>query len=372
MSCGLKQLFFYLLLLLTLSLSSLLAQASKARVQSLANSFHLLDAQSVYRRPIDLIYLDNFVVLESGVTAATSINDNAEAMLSYTYNNNRHIALSFGHQDRAVVDSRNFINLLSGSAFVLAQNPLYVFYAVDDSITSYAVGISYSAKNEKKLTNLKESSVGISLGVEMGKFQVNSVFVPINSTSASAGKQFEGGGYSQVTGSYLSDQTLFEFTYAVSKSRLATEAGAVIEDHIKDEFTLGLVDSNSQHANNFFWGAQIISTRINCKINLSATCNKTFSRSILPVWFGIEAQANDWLSLRGAVKQSFLASLTDAVGYPAGAVADITAAANDTVVSMGLGFNFKSMAVDGTLSTASTQVLNTANFLSQVGLTYSF
>ena len=54
------------------------AQASKARIQSLANSFHLIDVQSVYRRPLDLIYLDDLISLESGLTTPTTLNNNAE------------------------------------------------------------------------------------------------------------------------------------------------------------------------------------------------------------------------------------------------------------------------------------------------------
>ena len=354
----------------------------RQRLQALANSFHLVDAQSVYKRPIDLVYLDNYVALETGVTAATSVNDNAEAMISYSSDEKHRLAVSFGHQDVAVAGSRQFINILSGSAFELAQNPLHVFYSVDDPLTPYAVGLFYSAKNDK-LSGLKEASAGLSFGMEWGKFQINSIYVPTNSADAAAGKKFNGQGYWQSAVSYLADKSLFEFTYTTSKHQLSTEvAGALIlnESHTQDIVTLGLADSNRQVENDFFWGAQIITTRINCDYHSDVACDKIFTRTLLPVWFGVEAQANDWVIVRGAVKQSFMISLTkDDVGYPAaavngatGAVANTAAGANDSVVTAGLGFKFKNLLLDGVLSTASTQVLNSADFLSQIGMTYRF
>jgi len=359
-----------------------IAQASKARLQALAQSFHLTDAQSIYKKPIDLIYLNNLVALETGVTAASSTSENAEAIISYTSDKKHHLAVSFGHQDAAVADSRRFINILTSSNFELAQNPLHIFYAVDEALTPYAVGLFYSAKNDKR-ADLKESSVGLSLGVEIGQFQVSALYVPVNFVEAAAGKKFEGRGHLQSSVSYLLDKTLFEFTYVTSQHRLSKEvAGAVTlnELHRQDIVTLGLVDSNRQVENDFFWGAQVITARINCGYYLSAVCDKVFTRSTLPVWFGVETQVEDWLIVRGTVKQSFLINITkDDIGYPVTAVngatglaTDVSAGASDTVVAAGIGFKFKNLILDGVLSIASTQQIHMTNFLSQVGITYNF
>lgn len=355
-------------------------------MQALANSFHFVDAQTVYKRPIDLIYLDNFVLFEGGETAAISAEDNAEAMISYSLKENHRIALSLGHQEASVVEARQFINVLSGSNLELAQNPLHFFYAVDDAVTSYAAGLFYSTKDDK-LTGLKESSAGLSLGAEFGKFQVNILYVATNNVKAAAGKQFDGDGYWQALASYLSDTTLFEFTYKTSKPRLSTEAAGVAtltESHTQDVATLGLADSNILGdilgENEFFWGAQIVSIRLNCNYNLSIACSKTFTNTTVPMWFGVEAQAADWMVFRGAIRQSFLINISkDNIGYPAGSVSgatgsvtDLGAGANDTLVTAGVGLKFKNLTLDGVLSTASTQVVDAHNFLSQVAVVYSF
>lgn len=364
-----------------LSVSSLV-HASKARVLALGNSFHLLDSQTVYKNPIDAIEFDNFVVFETGVTNATNATVNAEAMASYVYKEDQHLVLSFGHQDQSVIDSRNFINLLSGTAFELPQNPLNIFYGINDNITSSAFGFFYSKKDDKILRS-SESSAGLSLGIEMGKLQISSLYTFINRADGVSGKKFDGSGYWQTTLSYLLDETLFQFQFIKSKAKLSTDTGSAVtenESHVTNTVTLGLVDSNVRDEDNFFWGVQVISTQISCNVNLSLGCDKKFTNTVLPVWFGIEAQASEWLIVRATLKQSFLVNITkDDFGYPLGAASGATGAissaapgANDTVVSTGLGFKFKRLTLDGTLATSTTQTLNTSNFLSQVGLTYNF
>lgn len=370
------------LFLILLSLSSLDVFASKARVQALGDSFHLVDPQTIYSNPIDLAAFDNFVSLETGLTAATSINNGAEAMISYSLNENHQFALSLGHQDAAVTEARNFINILSGTTFEPQQNPVGIFYAIKDSVTSYAFGAFYSNRNDK-LAALTESSFGLSTAVEMGKLQLSTLYTFVNSVEGAAGKKFDGSGYLHAIVTYLLDETTFELTYITSKTKMSTGLGDSVTDnesHVKDIFMLGLADSNIKDENDFFWGAQVVSTTINCKLNLSTSCDKSFTHTVLPAWIGIEAQASDWLTVRGAIKQSFLFNIIkDDFGYPVGvingttgATTNIPAGENSTIVSAGLGLKFKKLTLDGTLSAASTQLLNTTNFLSQVGLTYNF
>lgn len=370
------------LLLLFIIFLSVTTFASKARIQALGNSLHLIDPQTVYSNPIDLISLEDFVAVETGLTAATSVGNGAEAMISYEYRENHRIAVSFGHLDESVVDARNFINVLSSSTFEMPQNPVNVFYAFEDSITSYAFGAFYSKKKDK-IAVLSENSAGISVAVEMGNLQFSSMYTFANSAEALVGKKLDGSGYWQTTLSYLLENTKFELQYVTSKAKMSTQLGLIETDnesHSKNVVVLGLADSSVRGGNDFFWGAQVISTTINCKINLSADCNKSFTRTILPAWFGIDAQVNDWMVFRGNVKQSFLISITkDEFGYPAsivnggmGVSSNVATGENDTVVSSGLGFKFKNMVLDGSLATSTTQKIDLNNFLSQVGLTYNF
>ena len=370
------------LLILFLTFSSFQAPASKARIQALGNSLHLIDPQTVFANPLDLTSLGNFVSMESGITAATSVLNGAEAFVSYGIGQNQRLALSIGHQDPSIVDSRNLINVLGGTAFEMAQNPLHFFYSMEDTLTTWAIGISYSGK-EDKIAKLSEKSIGASAGIELGNLQLSSLYVFANSVDALAGKQFDGSGYWQTTLSYLLENTTIELAYTTSKAKLSTTTGTFTqadELHVKNVISLGLADISPRDGSDFFWGAQVVSTTFNCKVNLSAGCDKAFTQTVVPAWFGVETQIADWLVFRGSVKQSFLVSITkDEFGYPAsvasgasGATSNLAAAANDTVVTSGLGFRFKELTIDGSLASSTTQSLNFNNFLSQIGLTYKF
>ncbi|MEQ1722048.1 MAG: hypothetical protein ABL930_02665 [Pseudobdellovibrio sp.] len=355
------------------------ALATKARIQSLGNSFHLIDTQSVFKKPIDLIYLNPLVSFESGVTNATTLIDGAEGFVSYSLNDKTQLGFALGHQDEAIVTSRTFMNAIVGAAtYEMSQNPVHFFYAIKDSLTSYSLGGFYSNK-EDKLNGLTESSAGASFGLELGNWQFNTIYTLVNSVEAAAGKKFDGKGYSNSSVSYLLDETLFRFSYLISDAKSYTNA-VENEFHRIESVTLGLVDSNLKEDNTFFWSAEIISTAVKCKVNTTAYCNEVFTSTSLPFLLGIEARANDWITLRSSIKQIFLVSvIKDELGYPTGSTAgatgarqDVTSTENSTVMTLGMGLNFNKVSIDGTFTTNTTQVFNFNTFLSQVGVTYQF
>ncbi len=368
-----NKLFFVLIIFLSVE-----SMATKARVQALADSFHLSDPQTVYSKPIDLISLPNFFEIESGVTASSNVLNGAEAMISYGFSENQRFALSLGHQNESVAESRNLINTLGGAAFEMQQNPIHLFYSFEESLYAYALGAMYSRKNDK-LSDRSENSVGLTGSIELGSLQVISAYNFVNTAESVGGKKFDGGGYWQTTLSYLLENTTIELVYQTSRAKMTSPSGEN-ELHVKNVISLGLADTSLRDGSDFFWGAQIVSTVINCKISLSFGCDKVFTRTVLPAWFGVETPISDWLTFRGSVKQSFVVSVTkDEFGYPAsvvnggtGAVTNFASGENDTVVSSGLGLKFKSLTIDGTISTATTQTLDSSNFLSQVGMSYYF
>ena len=356
--------------------------ASKARIQTLGNSLHLADPQTIFQTPIDLISLGNFVSLETGITGATTLLDGAEAIISYGYKSNQRVAVAIGHQDKSIADARILINVLGGTTFEMPQNPVHIFYSLEDSLTSWAAGLSYSGKNDK-VAQASEKSIGASVGIELGNLQFGSLYIFANSVDAPAGKKFEGSGYWQSTLSYLLENTTIELVYTTSKAKMSTLTGAITSDdemHVKNVISLGLADTDLRDRSDFFWGAKVVSTTLNCKINLSVGCNKAFTQTVLPAWFGVETPVADWLVFRGSVKQSFLVNTTkDDFGYPAsavsgatGATSDLASGPTDTVITSGLGLRFKDLTIDGSLASSTTQILDLGNFLSQVGVTFRF
>jgi hypothetical protein len=367
------------LTLVFLILYSTQAFATKARMQSLGHSFHLIDSQSVFKKPIDLIYIDNLVSIETGVTNATTLTDGSEAFVSYSLNEKTQLGFALGHQDEAIVTSRSFMNTLVGaSTYEMSQNPVHIFYAIKDSLTSYTLGGFYSNKNDK-LNGLTESSGGVSFGTEMGIWQFNTIYTLDNSVKAALGKKFDGKAYSNSSVSYLLDETLFYLSYFIADAKSSTN-NVENEFHRIESVTLGLVDSNLKEENTFFWSAEVISNSVKCKVTASTECNKTFTSTSFPVLIGIEASANEWMTLRSTIKQIFLVSLVkDELGYPVGSIAgatgavqDLSATANSTVITLGMGLNFNKISIDGTLTTSSTQAFNLNTFLSQVGVSFSY
>lgn len=353
--------------------------ATKARLLSLANSFQLTDPQSVYQKPIDLIYIDNLVSLESGVTNATSTTNGAEAFTSYLMSDKAQIALGFGHQDDAIATTRSFMNAVLGAAkYELSQNPVHVFYGVRDSLTSYVLGAFYSNKKDR-LNALTESSAGFSAGMEWGNWQFNTVYSLVNTVEAAGGQRFDGKGYWNSSVSYLLDDTLFRFSYLNTDAKSTT--GAVENEfHRIETVTLGLTDKKIREENNFFWGAEVVSTAVKCRISGSADCNKIYTSTTLPLWIGFEAQASDWLTLRSALKQIiFVGLIKDEVGYPTGALSssngaiqNIAAPANSTAVTLGAGLKFNRITLDALMSTATSQNIDFTNLFSQVGATFNY
>lgn len=69
------------ILVVVVALASMNAFATRARVNALGNAPHLIDTQTVYSNPADMMILGDFVTLESGITGAGAQNANAEVWL---------------------------------------------------------------------------------------------------------------------------------------------------------------------------------------------------------------------------------------------------------------------------------------------------
>ena len=141
-----------------------------------------------------------------------------------------------------------------------------------------------------------------------------------------------------------------------------------------------MAESNYKDGNDPFWGAEILTTGIECKVKGGLNCQKTARSVVLPVWFGIESQALPWMVLRGSIRQTVLFNQSkDDVGYAAGLFQNGTGAPSDYVegpdsvhLAMGMGLQFGKVTIDGTLQTATTTFFDLSNFLSQASLKYQF
>lgn len=370
-----KKLLFAALLLIQTQ-----AFATKARVQALAYSGHLTDEQYIFSDALYANYLGNFISLESGVVlsdSTTTSSSNAEGMVGYKLDENRTLVLALGHQDDYVVGAREFANAF-GTTYTMTQNPVHAFYGIKGEDISYAFGAFYSNFKDK-LTSATESSSGITFGAEVGAWQYYGAYVLGNTVETAASNEFDGNGAWSLN-TYYTGESIHAYLTINKGFAKSSTAGTENESHDNQTIYLGLLDTQQKDGNDTFWGAQIVTTTVSCHTTGSVACDQKYTSTVLPVWFGYEAQANSWLTLRGSITQTVLINQSkDELGYPAGALdfstgaaSELAAGENSTTVAAGVGLNFKNFTVDGTLSTASTQTLNTTDLMGQVGMKYTF
>lgn len=361
-------------------LMSVNAFATKARIQALSNSFHLVDTQTIFVAPLDLMAQKNYITFEAGSTAATSGTDGAEGSISYGINDHSQAAFSIGHKDDAIIGTRTLISNVSGTTYDVPQNPIHLNYGIKLGNAIYAGGVEYSNKNDAKNSTQEKSAV-VSLGAQFGDLQAYTVYSLLNTVEATGGKKLEGAGYVNVAGRYSMDTLVFGLDYYGSKGTSATNG---IEDLSLnyESFILGLVNSTVKDGTDFFYGAQLINTTVKNRTN-----GKDLKRTALPVWFGVEAKAKSWLTVRGSIQQTVLLSqVKDEQGFSdaggsfvtgaTGAVSNFPSAPNNTTAAFGVGINLDKVTIDGTLKgligSTANQKIDGTNLLAQAGMTYNF
>jgi hypothetical protein len=354
--------------------------ATRARLQSLMGSRHLIDEQHLFYNPLLLNHMGSQLSLESGrsnADATTSELTNAETFLSYRSHEQQIYALSLGHQDQAVVETRNLINDLGLFSFNMSQNPIAGFWARQHEDTYFAFSISYS-QFEDKLSQDEESYLNLSFGVEAGAWQYFLKYAPVNDV-VSGISRFDGAGFIEGNVHFISDGVQGYLTYAASNLR-GFNGLIEREAHVLQKLRMGIVDSHELDGDNTFWSADLISVTLECQKKGGVACRKTSNAVMVPVVLGFESVANSWLTLRASIKQSFLFDqLKDEVGYPVGSggfatgsPAEFVSGPNSTEAAFGAGFNFNRARIDAVILAGGSQIVSLNNILSQVGFVYRF
>jgi hypothetical protein len=368
---------FAILLLLTASTSF----ATKARQKALSNSFHLSGTQTVYTSPYHLMSLDNFIALESGSTATTTVDNGAEGSVLMNVNPEAKILFSLGHLDESVQSQRKFLNNLAGvTAYKTQQNPAEVIYAWKDGSTVWGLGAYYSNFNNK-LTAEKESSAGFRFAASYGDFKWKANLGLVNTAVNTVGAQMNNNMYFNLGLRYNMNTLRYAFDFtAWDASQTLNLALEPNESHNFQNLNFRIVDVNKFDGGEFFYGVGLDQTNIKNKI-----ADKKFNRLTAPFIMGAEAKAADWLIVRGSITQTVLvAQSKDEVGYPAAAVTGATGLANgefaaetnSTTAAAGVGLVLNKIQIDATLkglmgSTAS-QNINGTDLLAQAGVIYKY
>jgi len=377
------------LLTLALVLSSASAFATRARVTALGNSAHLTDASYIYSKPSYAAIVGDSLTLESGVTAngftttgaapdATDSSDanlGAEGLLIRSMGDAK-FAIGLGHDDATSFMNRGMANAIKVNAALTyairsQQNPLFLAYATKMGDMNVGAGLRYSNFDDKK-GDEKETTMGLTFDARGDKWNVDLDLGltdewKTGATNASPGDSFKGKSAIALTGGYDVTDSLYVNAGFMSGGFKMEDNSVEVADVEYTNITAGVTESIKKDGTEFFYGAGLLSTSAKEK-----TSDSKVTSLKMPLIIGLEAEANSWLVIRGSVTQNLLLVDNDKTTNGATTAVETAPGANSTKLAAGAGLKFNKLTVDGSILASGSQVINSANLLGTVGLTYAF
>lgn len=351
------------ILITAVALMATPAMASKARLNSLNNSAHLEDVQEIFRNSSKITAHGEWLTFEMGPnpgTTATDTNPRAEGGFARSMGDANY-GFYLGHRNAFAVSAP----LGSRQTTYLAdENPVDLFYGSKAGDLNWGLGLHYS-KSDKKTTQEKQDMTSLNVGVSGNNWDVAAdIGLMNNYKNEAAGVDFKGKTGIGVNGEYTMDTMTFSAGYGMNGGKTTDAAGTTTVDLDKTAMQIGVVNSHKAEGSDFFYGVDYVMTT-----NKEAAADTKTETSQLPVFAGIEANANSWLVLRASVAQNFILGSTKTTVAGTGEADTI---ANNTTVAAGAGLKFGKLLVDGTLSGSSTGNINGNSMLANAALTYLF
>lgn len=408
------------------------AFASKARINALQDSVHLVDTQTVFRNPADVAILPDHVSIEWGGPSNTSSTGNAEggffrswdemkwgmyfgrkSPFTTTYRANPFTVQTGLTEPTSATSVFNFgsANAMTSDGAGVFQgqdNPLELFWAMKGDV-NLGASLSYSDSGQTRAistlpadaTQLVESSqqsVGVRLGAAADVWDAYANIgllsraktasrSSLGSLSTDTTADYKGEMGYKIGGSYVMDTLYFHGNYATDGAKVTqTNEGSDREENKRtvQVVTVGVINQNKFEGGEFFYGASVVQTNLkhdftNVGNNAATDVSYKLSALRLPVVAGVEVDANAWLTLRGALSQDLPISYgkLDTTRGTAETSSSRSSNTANTAVTAGLGVKFGKMMFDGFLK-ASNSATNGGEFgfddrfLSQASVTYLF
>jgi len=373
------------LLVIAVALASVNAFATRARVNALGNSPHLIDTQTVYGNPADMFFVGgDYVTIETGKTAATGLNDGAEGMVVRSMGDAK-MGLSLGHDSDVALQQRTSVmtaasaacptcqNLFLSAVNKFQQNPIELTYGMKTGDMAWAGTFVYSNYKSKTGINEKEDSMGIRAGLRMGALDAKLGLGLANNYQNDTDGKFKGTLSASIGAGYSMDNLYFNGFFRQAGWKTENAAGTETAKIDYNTIQANVTSSHKKDGSEFFYGAGLANSTTK---NGTAPEVKTTSLT-LPVWMGLEVDAASWAVLRGSITQTVLINDSKKETTPAaGGDYEFSPGANNTVVNVGAGIKFNKITLDGSLEGlsggAATQQLNGNTLLGSVGMTYMF
>ena len=389
-----------LMLFAAVTIASVSAHASKARLNALQNAKHLSDIQdTVQTKPDQAVNYEAATVEFGGAAAAQEaeggfirkMGDSAWGLYlgrsSTTYataSSAAATALSAGGGATAR-DEAAALN----SAFS-QDNSLQLTYATKMGSMSVGAGLFYVsndfkndgdfASNAETLTATKKQDVmGFLLSASngtwdaqlrqglTGKTEIKNVSgSTIAGVANGSNLKLESTNSTKLSGGYLMDTMYFYGSYEMTAGTLKNN-GTKLADAEGSVITAGVINSHKKDGVDFFYGASAVVSNSKEKTTSPDT---NVDSTVIPLIVGVEADVASWVTLRGALTQNLgLLSTTKTTGAKSSSVAD------STVSTLGAGFKWGKATVDTVIGTGSTGTFgfdDDGDNFAQASITYNF
>ena len=390
------------LLIAALTMMSASAFASKARVTALGGLARTTasDVQSIFEQPHKMWEVGDLATIEFGPTGAaypgptgTAVTEsargaaNAEGGFLRSHNNTKWGAY-IGHQSDSLLymlaGGQAGVATTAGEGLRRLENPINLWYGIKAGDLEWGFNLFYAnseTKSSVATSNTKKNAMGVSAGVRADRWNADLVVglgAKVEDTDTGNDEEFKGSTSVRLQGEYAVNDDLLAYAQVTNfGGKHTTTAGVEDMDLDHMNIQLGVESKIKSDVVHFFYGAMLQSATEKNKTT-GATVEKV-EATLLPLYFGFEADAASWLVLRASLKQNFL---LNSVKVSTAASSE----ANDqdsTVASLGAGFKFGKLLVDGVMSAGTTGNLNfnngtttaatdSGNFMSTVSATYMF
>lgn len=350
------------LVLLAATLLSAPAFASKARVTALGGSSQVTDVQDIFEKPSYLGKFGEFATIEMG---DSTIGGAVDAEGGFVKNHgDAKLGFYLGRKSAYTNGYRAALGMLG------QENPFEVLYGWKNGDMNLGASFSYS-NSDKKAAKTKQSAMGIRVGAYTDMWDASLIMglgssAEDNSTAGSEKKATGTSGMAINAGYNINENLYGTFVYATDGFKYEV-AGVEAAAQDFSRMNLGLSSGWKKDGVHFFYGANYnTDTTTYKKTTPSTNDGKKDVTTTLPVHFGMEADANTWLTLRSSLSQNVFLSSVKAMDGDADTVA------NNTTAALGAGLKFGKLTVDGSMSAGTTGTLTLDNVLTNASLTYMF
>ena len=401
-----------LLLIAALASLSTPAFATKARMNALGNADHLVDTQTVFDNPADLTLMGDYVTFEAGPNTAASPTvvpgTTTYSDVSATNNPNAEggFVRSAGDAKYGAYLGRKspFTDKMRKAfGFLQQENPIELQYAQKGPM-SWGAALNYSS-SDKKTTAQKQSAFGARFGARADNWSASALVglgstadgasaanllagdtdgddiidaTEIYSLAADTGAKYKGTTGFKLKGAYeMENLHLYAIHYMDGFKYENSQANATMTalHDLKVEATqtdLGVIDHNKIDGGQWFYGValQMFTSKMS-NANIDTKTTATY----LPFMVGMEYDAASWLTLRASATQNVLLGSTKTDDGAGAGVDETDTIKNNTKVAAGLGLRFGKWVADGSWSAttnATAGQVNTANLMTNLGMTYMF